>query len=193
MYTKRNGARELTRDAVARLREAGKTQAEIARELGLTKGTVAYHYRTAGIDADRRFARRYDWAEVQRAYNTGLSVRQCAIRFGFNRASWYEAVQRGDVVARPQGLPIEELLCVGRRRGRGNLKKRLLAAGLKQNWCERCGRDEWLGAPLNLALHHINGDGLDNRLENLQLLCPNCHSQTANYGGRNGHRRPNGV
>jgi 5-methylcytosine-specific restriction endonuclease McrA len=40
-----------------------------------------------------------------------------------------------------------------------------------------------------VALHHINGDRLDNRLENLQLLCPNCHSQTSTYSGRNGHRR----
>jgi hypothetical protein len=40
-----------------------------------------------------------------------------------------------------------------------------------------------------MQLHHVNGDGLDNRLENLELLCANCHSQTETYGGRNGHRR----
>ncbi|MGZ5312302.1 MAG: HNH endonuclease [Solirubrobacterales bacterium] len=44
--------------------------------------------------------------------------------------------------------------------------------------------------PLSLHVHHRNGDGTDNRLENLQFLCPNCHSQTDTYGGRNGHRRP---
>ncbi len=192
VYIKRDGRRELTRDAVARLRFAGKSQTEIARELGLTKSTVAYHFRVAGNDADERFARRYDWEQIQRAYDSGLSVRQCVERFGFNRASWYEAVQRGDVIARAQGLPIEELLCVGKRRGRHNLKNRLIAAGLKENRCERCGITDWLGEPLTMALHHINGDGLDNRLENLQLLCANCHSQTENYGGRNGHRRPTG-
>jgi 5-methylcytosine-specific restriction endonuclease McrA len=40
-----------------------------------------------------------------------------------------------------------------------------------------------------MALHHRNRDGNDNRIENLEYLCPNCHSQTPNYGGRNGHRR----
>jgi hypothetical protein len=69
------------------------------------------------------------------------------------------------------------------------LKRRLLAAGLKVNRCETCGIDEWRGKPLSMALHHINGDGLDNRLENLMLLCPNCHAQTPNFSGRARGRR----
>ena len=44
---------------------------------------------------------------------------------------------------------------------------------------------EWQGKPIPLELHHINGDNTDNRLENLQLLCPNCHAQTETYGGKN--------
>jgi 5-methylcytosine-specific restriction endonuclease McrA len=43
-----------------------------------------------------------------------------------------------------------------------------------------------------MALHHINGDGRDNRLENLQFLCPNCHSQTENFAGRNVRRNGSG-
>jgi hypothetical protein len=86
-------------------------------------------------------------------------------------------------------MPLDELLVQGVKRGRFNLKNRLLDAGLKQNRCELCGISEWRGRPLNLQLHHVNGDGADNRLANLQLLCPNCHAQTTNYGGRNGHRR----
>jgi 5-methylcytosine-specific restriction endonuclease McrA len=55
---------------------------------------------------------------------------------------------------------------------------------LKEARCERCGLTEWLGKPLPLQLHHVNGDGKDNRPENLQILCPNCHSQTDSWGGR---------
>jgi 5-methylcytosine-specific restriction endonuclease McrA len=89
-------------------------------------------------------------------------------------------------------MPLAELLVAGTQRGRYNLKARLIRAGLKENRCERCGLSEWMGALLNMQLHHINGDGMDNRLENLELLCGNCHSQTTNYGGRNGHRRRRG-
>lgn len=48
---------------------------------------------------------------------------------------------------------------------------------------------EWQGKPIMMHLHHLNGDGKDNRLENIVFLCGNCHSQTDTYGGRNGHRR----
>jgi 5-methylcytosine-specific restriction endonuclease McrA len=62
---------------------------------------------------------------------------------------------------------------------------RLIRMGLKVNRCELCGLAEWRDAPLSIVLHHVNGNGDDNRLENLQLLCPNCHSQTENFAGRN--------
>lgn len=65
------------------------------------------------------------------------------------------------------------------------LKNKLLKNGFKEHRCECCGLTEWLGQPIKLELHHINGDNTDNRLENLQILCPNCHSYTDNYGGKN--------
>ena len=65
------------------------------------------------------------------------------------------------------------------------LKQRLLKEGIKEYKCEKCNNYEWLGHPIPLELHHINGNNNDNRLENLQLLCPNCHAQTDNYRGLN--------
>jgi DNA-binding CsgD family transcriptional regulator len=177
------------RERIAELRGKGMSYVAIARELGLTKSTVAYHARRLGIPANEKFARRYDWELVQRAIDDGMSMRQCQARFGFSRDAWGKAVRRGDIVPRDWVLPIEMLLVIGRRTSRSHLKNRLLNSGLKQNRCERCGITEWQGKPLSMQLHHINGDGLDNRLENLEFLCGNCHSQTDTYGGRNGHRR----
>ena len=63
------------------------------------------------------------------------------------------------------------------------LIKRLLLLGWSYQ-CHRCETTEWLGEPLTLHLDHINGINNDNRLENLRLLCPNCHKQTETWGNR---------
>lgn len=63
------------------------------------------------------------------------------------------------------------------------LKEKLLKEKLLENKCSKCGISDWLGNPLVLQLHHIDGNNQNNSLDNLQLLCPNCHSQTENYCG----------
>jgi 5-methylcytosine-specific restriction endonuclease McrA len=177
------------REAVRELHALGMSRSQMAGRLGVNKSTVVYHLRRLDLPVDERFGRRYDWSEIRQAYESGASARECRSRFGCTRQAWADAVRRSDIRPRPREIPIEELLVIGRKTSRGHLKLRLLKAGLKQNRCERCGIGVWQGEPLNMQLHHINGDGTDNRLANIVFLCPNCHSQTDTYGGRNGHRR----
>lgn len=177
------------RRAVANLLDQGLGIAEIARKLGVSKPTVCYHARKLGVPSRREFARRFDWGEISRVYESGVAMRECRRRFGFSSQAWADAVRRGDITPRSRLLPLDALLVVGRRTNRTHLKGRLLAEGLKHNRCDQCGITEWQRKPLSMQLHHVNGDGTDNRLENIVLLCANCHSQTDTYGGRNGHRR----
>lgn len=87
-------------------------------------------------------------------------------------------------------IPLEQVLKEGVDYCSKDLKKRLIKAGLKKDICELCGTtNQWNGQPLTLHLDHINGNHIDNRLENLRVLCPNCHSQTSTYAGRNTRKR----
>jgi len=61
------------------------------------------------------------------------------------------------------------------------ISKRLVEEGLKEYKCEKCGIYNWNNLPIALELNHKNGNNSDHRLENLELLCPNCHSQTPTF------------
>lgn len=56
------------------------------------------------------------------------------------------------------------------------LKSKLIRDGLKENKCELCGISTWQGVDLTLQLHHKDGNHYNNNLNNLAILCPNCHS-----------------
>lgn len=86
----------------------------------------------------------------------------------------------------PPKISLKDILVINSNFQTFKLKNRLLKEGIKQNKCEECG---WAkktdNGRLPLELHHINGDAHDNRIENLSILCPNCHSLKPNYRGQN--------
>jgi hypothetical protein len=81
--------------------------------------------------------------------------------------------------------PISYFLNKGIKVTNTYLKKRLIKEKIFEDKCAICGQDNnWNGRYLSLHIDHKNGDSTDHRLENLRLLCPNCHSQTDNYCGK---------
>jgi hypothetical protein len=83
-------------------------------------------------------------------------------------------------------IPLEKILVKNSTYQSFKLKKRLFIAGLKSPRCEECGwAEKTSDGYLPLELDHINGDHNDNRLENLRILCPNCHSLKPSHRGRN--------
>lgn len=129
------------------------------------------------------------------------AMRRLGLRPGANQARLRDRVAalgvetshlRGQAWARGARQPypsraraLAELLREGTFVKTSHLKRRLIAEGAKQRRCEICGSESWNGRPIPLELDHINGRRDDNRLENLRLVCPNCHAQTPTYRGRN--------
>jgi len=87
-------------------------------------------------------------------------------------------------------IPLSEVLTKNSSYQSFKLKKRLFSLGMKKKQCEECGwSKETKDGRIPLELDHINGNRHDNRIENLRVLCPNCHSLKPTHRGLN--RRKN--
>lgn len=113
------------------------------------------------------------------------TFKRYAVKFGC-----YQPNQGGKGTSKPRPdnliTPIQEIL-----EGKHphyqtyRLKKRLIAESLKENKCDICGLTKWLGKPLNMELHHIDGNKYNHKIDNLMMICPNCHSQTDTFRAKN--------
>lgn len=141
--------------------------------------------------------------QIQEAVNNSLSMRQLLTILGiankggsykimYKRLAAYEidishftgqAHNKGKKL--PLKRPIEDYLSNSQPIESFRLKKRLIREGILLYKCSCCNLTEWLGAPIPIELDHINGNSDDNSLENLRLLCPNCHALTETYRGKN--------
>lgn len=153
--------------------------------------------------------RKYSKEHLKEAIETSLSIAQALRKVGLvpaggNYATAHRLIRELKIdtthmtgqgwnvadaarLLRRKTITLEEILVEDSeyRGGSALLKKRLIENGLLHWSCEVCLRQTWNGMPIPLELEHINGKRSDNRLENLKLLCPNCHAQTPTYRGKN--------
>jgi hypothetical protein len=145
---------------------------------------------------------RYPESDARQAIGASLSFSETLRRLGIRPAGgnhmtlkkyaqvWAISTAHLDPAAaripRRRAIPIEQVLVEHSTYSRRSLKTRLYAEGFKQRMCELCGQgEEWRGRRMALIIDHINGVATDNRLENLQIVCPNCAATLETRCGRN--------
>lgn len=174
--------------------------------------TVKRRIQELGLEAShiRAFGKRQRLSactdeQIARAVKLSRSLAQVLVKLGFKPGGSRQSVlkerigelrldtshfvgqgwRKGSAIPVVPTTPLAQLLVEGRFVRTNRLKWRLIREGLKELVCEVCRRREWNGRPIPLELDHINGRRDDNRLDNLRVLCPNCHAQTDTYRGRN--------
>jgi 5-methylcytosine-specific restriction endonuclease McrA len=95
--------------------------------------------------------------------------------------AWHRGEQHKDVRLKT----VEKAFSSNKKIPTHRLKLRLFSLGLLKPVCNSCGITQWLNKPAPLELDHIDGDRTNNKLENLRILCANCHAQTDTYCGKN--------
>ena len=131
--------------------------------------------------------------KILEIYNKEITLHQAAVELGMTNVSlWRRAKKLGikwsekkSPIGSGKKIPLKDIL-EGKypQYQTFKLKNRLISEGIKENKCDKCNIKEWQGNPLNMQLEHKDGNPHNHKLENLEFLCPNCHSQTETYCGK---------
>lgn len=154
---------------------------------------------------------RYTKENIEAAIKGSNSIKECLVKLGlkYTHSGNYQTFHRHCAIygietpkfdyssitsaaIMKNTIPLEEILVENSTSAIKNqsLKGRLIRENLIEDVCSKCGvGNTWNGEALVLQLDHINGVNNDNRLENLRVLCPNCHSQTSTFCSRSGRRK----
>lgn len=176
---------------------AGESNKAIARSLGVSSATVSHHAKKIGRSHAGRPT--YDWADMQRLYDLGVSIEKVAQTFGCAKETINHAIRRGAFVSREPSryttaaaYAAESMGKFGRKI-RWILKGKILREKIFEYACAVCGITDWQSKKLDLRLDHIDGDRTNHDLKNLRFICPNCDSQQETYSHRNVGRAVAGV
>lgn len=187
-------------DKIKDMLRQGRKYSEIMKELNVASSTISYHAKRIGLNRFSYEHKEHDWNEIQRLCDEGLSFHSIEKIVGINRHTLSDAKKNGKITLsenrnsylnRVRYVP-EEVLIVDSPCSTSRIKKVIKRNSLLKYYCsnEECmlyGIENpiWAGKKIVLHLDHINGIRNDHRIENLRWLCPNCHSLTETYCGKN--------
>jgi 5-methylcytosine-specific restriction endonuclease McrA len=118
------------------------------------------------------------------------TVHRAISELGLDTSHWTgQGHRKGARIPMVPAQPLSKLLVAQSHYKTSKLRLRLLREQVFPHKCCECGLTEWRGGPIPLELDHRDGDHTNNLLENLRLLCPNCHALTDTYRGRNKGRK----
>ena len=193
-------------DRIRELLVEGKKYHAICNEVKVALSTVAYHAKIIGLQKHSFNRVTHDWVEIQKYYDDGHTVREITEKFGADHSTVHAARKRGEFIPELNRAVRQAALKRTQKENprykttslienseitQASLRKIIKNNDLIPYYCSNkaCGLHKkepiWAGRSIVLHLDHINGIRNDNRLVNLRYLCPNCHSQTSTYCGRN--------